>query len=141
MQAIAAPRKEGRMRAKLWVVAAVMGGLALPAQAHELTMSECLEGSDFIKNAALSRDYGMTREDFIGRMQNDLVLIQAFPPELRWFVQDQDDETLLVGFAESVFDSPQAPESHQSDFLAACEQRRAVHSGGAAQIDDTVLVR
>ncbi len=95
------------MRAKLWVLAAIMGGLALPAQAHELTMSECLEGSDFIKNAALSRDYGMSREDFLGRMQSDLVAIQAFPPELRWFVQDEDDETLLVGFAQRVFDSPQ----------------------------------
>jgi len=129
------------MRAKLWVVAAVMGGLVLPARAHELTMSECLEGSDFIKNAALSRDYGMTREDFLGRMESDLALIQAFPPELRWFVQDQDDETLLVGFAQSVFDSPQTPEHHQSDFLAACVERRAMQSGGAAQLDDTVLVR
>ena len=135
------------MRANLWVVAAVMSGLALPAQAHELTVNECLEGSDFIKNAALSRDYGMTREAFLGRMESDLVLIQAFPPELRWFVQDQDDETLLVGFAQSVFDSPQAPESHQSDFLAACEQRRALQSGAAmqsgdaAQLEDTVLVR
>jgi hypothetical protein len=128
------------MRAKLWVVA-VMGGLALPAQAHELTMSECLEGSDFIKNAALSRDYGMTRDDFLGRMATDIAAIQAFPPELRWFVQDQDDETLLMGFAESVFDAPQAPENHQSDFLQACVQRRAMQSGGAAQVGDAVLVR
>ena len=69
------------MRAKLWVLAAVMGGLALPAQAHELTMSECLEGSDFIKNAALSRDYGMARDDFLGRMQSDLAAIQAATSE------------------------------------------------------------
>lgn len=129
------------MRARLWVLTLVMSGFALPAAAHELSMSECLEGSDFIKNAALSRDYGMSREDFIGRMQSDLVAIQAFPPELRWFVQDEEDETLLVGFAQSVFDAPQAPEHHQSEFLAACVQRRAMHSGGAARIDDTVLVR
>ena len=129
------------MRAKLWIVAAVMGSLGLPAQAHELTMNECLEGSDFIKNAALSRDYGMTRDDFLGRMESDLELIQAFPPELRWFVQDQDDETLLVGFAQSVFDSPQAPESHQSAFLAACEQRGDMQSGDAAHLGDAALVR
>jgi len=127
------------MRAKLWVLAAIMGGLALPAGAHELTMSECLEGSDFIKNAALSRDYGISRDDFLGRMQSDLEAIQAFPPELRWFVQDQDDETLLVGFAQRVFDAPQAPESHQSDFLAACVQRRAMQSGGAVRAEDTAL--
>ena len=127
------------MRAKLWVLAAVMGGLALPAQAHELTMSECLEGSDFIKNAALSRDYGMARDDFLGRMQSDLVAIQAFPPELRWFVQDQDDETLLVGFAERVFDAPQSPELHQSEFLTACVQQMAMRAGSAARIGDAAL--
>lgn len=128
------------MRAKLWVLAAVMGGLALPAQAHELTMSECLEGSDFIKNAALSRDLGIARDDFLGRMQSDLMAIQAFPPELRWFVQDRDDETLLVGFAERVFDSPQSPELHQSEFLAACVQEMATRSA-AARIGDTALTR
>ena len=129
------------MRAKRWFLAAVLASLLPLAGAHELTPNECAEGSDFIKNAALSRDYGMTREDFLGRMESDLALIQAFPPELRWFVQDQDDETLLMGFAQSVFDSPQAPESHQSAFLAACEQRRALQSGDAAQIGDAALVR
>jgi hypothetical protein len=129
------------MRAKLWVVAAVMGGLALPASAHDLTMNECLEGSDFIKNAALSRDYGISREAFLGRMESDLLAIQAFPPELRWFVQDQDDETLLVSFAQLVFDTPKAPESHQSDFLTACVERIALQSGGAAPAQDTTLTR
>lgn len=124
------------MRATWWILAAVTVGLALPAQAHELALSECQEGSDFIKNAALSRDYGMTRDDFMGRMHSDLLAIQAFPRELRWFVQDQDDETFLVGFAERVFDSPQSPELHQSEFLAACVRQRAVHSGSAARVGD-----
>ena len=129
------------MRAKLWVLATVISSLALPAAAHELTMSECQEGSDFIKNAALSRDYGISRDDFIGRMHSDIEAIQAFPPELRWFVQDQDDETLLVGFAQLVFDAPKAPESHQADFLTACVERRAQQSGTAAPSADTALVR
>jgi hypothetical protein len=129
------------MRAKVWVLAWVMGSLALPAAAHELTMSECQEGSDFIKNAALSRDYGITRADFIGRMQSDIEAIQAFPPELRWFVQDEDDATLLVGFAQLVFDTPKTPESHQADFLTACVERRAQQSGAAATSTDTALAR
>jgi hypothetical protein len=129
------------MQAKPWVVAAVLAGLALSAGAHELTMNECLEGSDFIKNAALSRDYGISRDAFLGRMESDLLAIQAFPPELRWFVQDQDDETLLVGFAQLVFDTPKAPESHQSDFLTACVERIAMQSGATAPVTDAALGR
>jgi hypothetical protein len=32
------------------------------AGGHERTLQECLEGSDFIANAAFSRDNGVTRE-------------------------------------------------------------------------------
>jgi hypothetical protein len=98
-------------------------GLALPAAAHELTMDECLEGSEFIMHAAQSRDMGLSREEFIGRMQGDLLAIQSFPPELRWFVQDADDEALLVAHAEGVFDMPQPPQAHQSHFLSTCVTR------------------
>ncbi len=111
------------MRAKLWTLIAMMAGYAYTASAHDLTMQECLEGSDFIRNAALSRDYGIPREDFLGRMESDLLAIQAFPPALRWFVQDEGDETLLVGFARRVFDDPQVPDTHQAEFLQACVAR------------------
>lgn len=113
------------MRAKLWTLAVMMAGLALPARAHDLTLQECIEGSDFIRNAALSRDYGIAREDFIGRMEHDIVAIQVFPPELRWFVQDDDDATLLIGYAQLVFDDPKQPDTHQADFLQACVARIA----------------
>ena len=93
------------------------------APAHDLTLDECLEGSDFIMHAAMSRENGMTREAFLDRMASDIHLIQAFPPELRWFVQDQDDEELLTSAARLVFDSPREPQSHQSEFLAACSAR------------------
>lgn len=103
-------------------LAALSCGLVAAAGAHELTLQECLEGSDFIRHAAMSRDYGMTREAFLERMQSDLVLIQQYPPELRWFVQDEADAELLTGAATLVFDSPQTPEAHQSEFLEACTQ-------------------
>jgi hypothetical protein len=57
------------------------------ATAHPLTLAECAEGGEFIRNAALARDAGTSREFFIGRLEEDLILIQAFPPQLRWFVQ------------------------------------------------------
>jgi hypothetical protein len=109
--------------AKQLALAAVLCGLPYLAPAHDLTFDECLEGSDFIMHAAMSRENGMTREAFLERMESDINLIQAFPPELRWFVQDQDDEELLTSAARLVFDSPREPQSHQSEFLEACAAR------------------
>jgi hypothetical protein len=116
------------MRTRFWMLAVVTTGLALPAGAHELTFNECVEGSDFIKHAAQSRDYGLSREEFIGRMQGDLLAIQSFPRELRWFVQDEEDEALLVAHAERVFDAPQDPGAHQTDFLDTCFARISAQS-------------
>lgn len=105
-----------------WRLAIATAALAAaPAVgAHELTAQECVEGSEFILHAAMARDGGMTRGEFIGRLEADLVAIRSFPPELRWFAQDRDDEVLLQGAAEAVFDQPESPEQHQSTFLAQC---------------------
>ena len=108
------------MRTKSMVAALLGVGAAWSVHAHDLSIDECTEGGDFIRNAALSRDYGITREDFIGRMHGDLQAIRAFPPELRWFVQDDDDEGFLLAHAERVFDAPGVPASHENDFLQAC---------------------
>jgi hypothetical protein len=111
------------------LVAVVATGLALPAGSHDLTFNECVEGSDFIMHAAQSRDYGLSREEFITRMQGDLLAIQSVPRELRWFVQDEDDEALLVAHAERVFDAPQTPQAHQAEFLDNCFARIAEQAG------------
>ena len=87
------------------------------------SMAECFEGSDFIANAALSRDAGMSSEAFIGRMEQDFVVIQDFPSELRWFVHDPDDEAFLLAAARDVFARPGAAESHRRIFLQACVDR------------------
>ena len=87
------------------------------------SMAECFEGSDFIANAALSRDAGMSSEAFIGRMEQDFIVIQDFPSELRWFVHDADDETFLLESAREVFARPGAAESHRQTFLQACVER------------------
>ena len=91
--------------------------------AHDLTADECQEGAEFIEHAAMSRENGLSREDFLRRMQEDLQAIQAFPPALRWFVQDAADEELLVGAAVQVFDAPRTPEDHRNDFEQACAER------------------
>ncbi|MCW5621762.1 MAG: hypothetical protein KIS79_11700 [Burkholderiales bacterium] len=130
------------MQAKSLVAALLAASAIFSVHAHDLSIDECTEGGDFIKHAALSRDSGLSRDDFISRLHGDLIAIQAFPPELRWFVQDEEDEVLLVSHAERVFDDPESPESHQTDFLQACfdriaEQAAARDKVQAAQASDT----
>lgn len=112
-------------------LAALLGGLAGGAAAHKISYVECIEGSDFIKNAAMSRDNGLSREAFLDRLEGDLRAIRAFPPHLRWFVQDQDDESLLLDAARQVFDAPREPSSHQSAFMASCIARVGWRGDGA----------
>jgi hypothetical protein len=67
----------------------------------------------------------MSRAAFLGRLEEDLMLVQAYPPQLRWFAKDVDDERFLYEAARQVFDAPEAPERHRARFLAACFTREA----------------
>jgi hypothetical protein len=95
------------------------------ARAHDWSAQECREVADFLKNAALSRDYGMSADQFLGRMRGDIELVRAFPPDLRWIVADAQDEVMLLEAAAQVFYVPQTPERHESEFLDGCLQRFA----------------
>ena len=121
------PDADGRMNLCLadtgGALLAVLALAAAPCAAHVPSMQECREGSEFILHAAQARDAGATRALFIGRLHDDLVAIRAFPRSLRWFAQDSDDEALLTGAAEDVFDAPLRPELHESAFLAQCLRR------------------
>jgi hypothetical protein len=106
---------------------AVCGCLYAPSgDASRPSLTECFEGSDFIGNAALSRDAGMPGDAFIERMEQDFALIHAFPSELRWFVHDVDDEAFLLTEARDVFERPAAPDGHRRAFLEACIERMQV---------------
>jgi hypothetical protein len=98
--------------------------LAAPAAAQQPhSPRECREGGDFIRNAALSRDGGTTREFFVNRLEEDLLTIRAFPAALRWFVHHPDDEQFLRAEVAAVFDAPQGSELHREGFLARCTAR------------------
>jgi hypothetical protein len=97
--------------------------VASAAWASSSTVNECLEGADFIANAAAARDNGMTRDAFLGKLDGDLLLIQAFPAELRWFAKDADDAQFLRFAAQQVFDHPESRERHRARFLDACFAR------------------
>jgi hypothetical protein len=102
---------------------------AIQARAHPLTLVECNEGGEFIRNAALARDNGMSREIFVDKLTEDLVMIQSFPPQLRWFVQDSGDEKLLSDAVFKVFDEPMTAEQHESSFIGACIQTAQAGDG------------
>ena len=90
------------------------------ATAHPHSARECREGGDFIRNAALARDAGYTREFFVGRLEEDFVMIRAFPPDLRWFVRDPGDEEFLRSEVEAVFGTPTSSDQHRAGFLQRC---------------------
>jgi hypothetical protein len=90
------------------------------ATARNISLAECSEGGEFIRNAALARENGVTREFFLGKLEEDLLVIRAFPPELRWFVQDDADEVFLSESAAKVFDEPKKPEEHEAAFIHDC---------------------
>jgi hypothetical protein len=107
--------------------------LPIPAPALTVTLAECDEGADFIRNAALSRDNGMRGDAFLERLEGDFVAIRAIRPELRWFARDADDEALLREAAIAVFTLPQPADAHRRDFLAACRATLAAAATGRPQ--------
>ena len=94
------------------------------------SLTECFEASDFVGNAALSRENGISAQKFIERMQQDFTLIHAFPQELRWFVHDLDDELYLLGATRDVFERPEPPEEHRRAFLESCVARMTLLPAG-----------
>ena len=105
------------------LLAAVLSVCAGPAIAHRPSLQECREVSEFMRNAALSRDAGMLREQFLDRLRGDLAAIRGHPPALRWFAQDEEDEAFLIAAVEAVYDSPMKFAEHESDSLRKCLAR------------------
>ena len=101
------------------------------AFAHELTINECKEGADYIRNAAISRDNGITERKFMEVFETDMVMIQSVPRAMRWFVQDDEDEAFLRAQLGRVFQRPQSPQQHAREFAEACMLRT-----GGWDVDD-----
>lgn len=113
---------------------------ALPAHALTVTVEECGEGADFVRNAALSRDNGMPAQAFLDRLEGDLQSIRTVPRALRWFAKDEDDEALLRLGATSVFVSPLEADDHHREFLSHCRAMVAV-TGAPRSSNDAVPPR
>jgi hypothetical protein len=93
------------------------------AWAHAIPFEDCLEGAEFIGNAARLRDSGRpegTEEVFVSRAIVDLEMIRAYPPEFRWFAQDELTERFLLSEILRVWREIQSPEQHYQSFLDRC---------------------
>lgn len=117
------------MKAPLMLTPTLAGALGVsiallcqPAAAGDLEVDadECLEASQFIGNAALSRLNGMSRESFVGRLDDDLMLLSSMPPERRWFAHGDAEARFLRAAVLDVFDAPRAPRDHAQGFLTSC---------------------
>lgn len=121
-----------RVRAAICLLLLAIAGSAAanpqplpPHPALEPDERECREGGDFIRNAALSRDSGMSREAFLSRLHEDLAAIRSYPPALRWFVHNAADEAFLLAEVQAVYDAPLSPELHSPGFIGRCRARPA----------------
>lgn len=114
-----------RIRPNCWraAVPAILLALTAAAHAHDPSLAECKEGADYIRNAAISRDQGVTEAKFMQVFENDMRMIQRVPRELRWFVQDEEDEAFLRAQLNQVFHQPQPPQQHAKEFARACVLR------------------
>ena len=116
-----------------FVLALAIGAAAVPSvlaaqQVERAVYASVLDKSDVPVSTLNAREFivrenGVTRAAFLGRLEEDLELIQAYPPQLRWFAKDTEDERFLFESAQRVFDAPEAPERHRARFLAACFTR------------------
>jgi hypothetical protein len=88
--------------------------------ALEVDRGECREGAQFIGNAAQSRKNGATREFFLGKLEEDLVLLASIPPHLRWFAHGEREAQFLRDAVIDVFAFPREPGEHAAAFLARC---------------------
>jgi hypothetical protein len=109
-----------RVRRVVGFAALSLAALSEPAIALTVTPQDCREGAEFIGNAARSRDNGMSAARFIARLDEDLVMIQSVPKELRWFARDADDARFLRGAVLRVFDEPALPQLHGATFFDEC---------------------
>jgi len=98
------------------------------AQAIEVDAGECSEGAQFIGNAAQSRKNGATKEMFVTKLDEDLFVLAAIPPELRWFAHGDAEAQFLREAVLNVFEFPRDPKEHAIEFLASCLSSAGIDS-------------
>lgn len=84
------------------------------------TQRECEEATDFIRNAALSRNNGYTKQKIVGLFDDNVTVLSSMDPEKRWFVRSPGATRFLRDTLVIVFDAPGRPGEHAARFLESC---------------------
>ena len=108
------------MRSLLLGICLASSAFIAQAQTIEVDAGECREGAQFIGNAAQSRKNGATKEMFVGKLDEDLFVLETIPPELRWFAHSEAEAQFLRAAVLDVFEFPRDPKDHATQFLASC---------------------
>ena len=109
-------------RVWLFVVLALVVGLSSTASANGFlpTEQECREGSDFIKNAVLSRANGYSKAFLLGRFDDDMTVLSGMHPEKRWFVRSQGAMQFLRQALIDAIAAKRKPRDQADIFLRSC---------------------
>lgn len=113
------------LRILVWLLLSGWSGIleAAPGESFLPTFAECQEGSDFIKNAALSRDNGYTQKKIVGRFDEDVMVLSGVDPQKRWFIRSPGAILFLRQALLAVFQTPRSPLEQSRAFLAACKEQ------------------
>lgn len=84
------------------------------------TARECHEASDFIRNAALSRDNGYSKKFLLGRFDDDMMVLSGMDPQKRWFVRSKGATQFLRQALHDVFVVKRKPGDQAGIFLRSC---------------------
>jgi hypothetical protein len=90
--------------------------------AHDRTNDECTEAAEMVMHFAESRDSGAVDKAGATQQYDDSIkAVSGYPPEQRWFVQDDDDVGLLRAAILDVFDrASMSPVQLQTEFKTSC---------------------
>lgn len=110
------------LRILVWLLLLGWNGIlqAMPNDLFLPTIQECQEGSDFIKNAALSRDNGYTQKKIVGRFDEDVMVLSGMDPEKRWFVRSPEAIKFLRQALTDVFTQKGKARDQAAAFLKSC---------------------
>lgn len=92
----------------------------LVAKPASHTIRECVEGSQFIRNAMLSRNNGhahKVRDHF----ESDVIVLRTLPKHLRWFIYTPRDEVFVRAWINKALASHQDPRQIEQEFLVRCQ--------------------
>jgi len=65
---------------------------------------------------------------FVTKLDEDLFVLAAIPPELRWFAHGDAEAQFLREAVLNVFEFPRDPKEHAIEFLASCLSSAGIES-------------